>query len=90
MRERGGSRWGHAGREKDPFMKQYPELVDIIDRGFQGAGVLCNPQPCVCLEVHDGFWSFFFVILASLACFCVIFDVFPEHHAWREWLVYVV
>lgn len=53
-------------------MKQYPELLDIIDRGFQGVDVLCNPQPCACLEVRDGFWSFFFlllVVLASLVCF---------------------
>lgn len=41
-------------------MKQYPELLDIIDRGFQGADVLCNPQPRVCLEARDGFWSFLF------------------------------
>lgn len=50
-------------------MKQYPELLDIIDRGFQGVDVLCNPQPYACLEVRDGFWSFFFLILASLVCF---------------------
>lgn len=50
-------------------MKQYPELVDIIDRGFQGADVLCNPQPCVCLEVHDGFWSFFFLNTSIFSMF---------------------
>lgn len=72
MRERDGSRWGHAGREKDPFMKQYPEQVDIIDWGFQGPDVLCNPQPCVCLEVRDGL-CFVFVFFLS------IFSVFLCH-----------
>lgn len=27
-------------------MKRYPAPVDIIDRGFRGPDVLCNPQPC--------------------------------------------
>lgn len=58
-------------------MKQHPELLDIIDRGFQGADVLCNPQPSVCLEARNGFWFFFFFFLkrASLVCFHVIFDI---------------
>lgn len=35
-------------------MKRYPAPVDIIDRGFRGADVLCNAQPCVSMEERQG------------------------------------
>lgn len=36
-------------------MKRHPAPVDIIDRGFRGADVLCNPQPCVSALEPDAF-----------------------------------